>query len=203
MLLQHITILCTSWPSVTIILTLVVIVFFKPELKLILRNISIVTIKFKDLTIMLQDPNVPDKYKVLITNMFMSQLSIPVIQKAITKLQEVIKSVRKLEQARKNANNPAAITQAKGQAADTFEDFASTLDLFPEKIHLIEKKKKLREFGTMLRTPSAYLEQANTIVDVLQAMDPNFAEKDPRDYLFIQELEEELLKILSTSEKAK
>lgn len=196
-LLQDTIIIFTSWSSIILILA----VIFKDPLISLLR--SSITIKWKkDFMMMIQAQNIPDEAKILLTKQYVTETSVPLVISTLKCLKRISKALENIKNIPQNVHHSVdQLNSRVTELLDSLEELDNLLSLLA--LISAEKKKKTRDFIAALRTPPAESGQfAFSAIGVSMEMDPNFAEKDPRDYLFIQELEEELLKILSISEKA-
>lgn len=200
--LKLITDFLSRWGVVVLIIFLILRSYIILLLKVFINSISnIKEVRWKELVVILKDPNVPTAVKVELTKALL-QDSVN-IQEVLKKYFELIKSMRFLKSAVKNTYCTGAdFNKITNEAINKLEDLLNALELITCDEFLNEKINILKKALKYFRTPAENaLSRAYPVIDGLSDIDEEWGSKDPEDYKILVELKNHLKKMMDETKK--
>ena len=191
--------LLKAWSFVTLVMFL----FLLKPIRIILSSLAnainkISSVKFKDLSVILQNPTVPDEAKILLTKSFIGRRE--EAKEALESLSMVANSFDKLIPLLKNLSSVAAFKGALDGLTNSLNSLYDALRLLTQADPMV--KNKLEQVDEMIKELQATKDQDHNAVafpsiKVLDKLDPQWVKKHPRDFAGLKEIEKLLLNILN------
>lgn len=153
--------------------------------------------RFKDLIVVLKNKDIPEESKTLITQYFVATTNDA--KESLKALHEVMLPLRNLIGAIKNNHYTVSeLSKTKQIVIEKLEMLKNCLLMLPKDLAVNEKITSLKKIINILRTTPENLEQsAFPIIQALSELDMRWKQEDPTNYLFLKNLEEKLLSILT------
>lgn len=194
-LFDRYTTLFTTWPSVVLIIFLCVVRPIRNLINVFTCTINRVSeLGFRDLSIILMNPNVPNEAKNNLTKRFVDTKND--FRNALNTLSCLNKTLRKIIISIKNSHlNHSNQKELTDTLVDSFETLLNIFrlhsDTFKEEIMVVETVIK-----SLLTKPESHLEINFPLCDALSKLDPEWGETDADDFKFLKNLREKLTKLL-------
>lgn len=150
---------------------------------------------FKDLKVILKDPNVPTESKDALTKYFIDtrlndfKIALNTLSSLNNPLRKIINIIKNSQLSHPDRN------ELIQNLIDVFEKILSILrlypDIFKDEIILVEALIK-----SLLAKPE-YIERINfPLIDFIRKLDSDWSKKDPDDFQFLKNLREKLTRLL-------
>ena len=199
-LLPYSLTLFTSWPSVILIIFLLIknpICAILDALASTIKRIQ--EVRFKELRLLLQSKDVPSEAKIALTKYFVERTGD--IKKAIEVLARSTQSLRKLVSVIKEVStNTRGLHEANRNAIYDLEELYTLLLLLPRSHVVLDKSVIIKSVIEELRKEPANIGQsAYPAIDGLSKLDPAWRDKDSSDFKHVKELQELLIALLQNS----
>lgn len=193
----------SSWPLATLIIFFSLISPIRNILKALANLINKVEkFGFKDLSVTLSNPNVPQESKIMLTELFINRQND--LKGVLDRLSNINKFLKKMTILVKNPNHASLQGLAREDLIKgLFDDLEKLLNIlllyrnmfdFEEEISLIEDVKNL-----LCKKPDSNSTINWPLLEALQRLDQNWKDRDrdANDFQFSKKLKEKVINLLN------